>query len=164
MFLRRTRARRPGRLRTPAVVALLLGVLAALAAGPAQAIPDGKPRPRPPLVQPVDPQRWRNPDDMTWAEYRSVPGTRWADPGLKPTQRKFKGALVLLDYPDEEFSVSRAPGTGVFGNPLPSASGIPASACRSSTRTSSTSPARSTTVTPSTSTGWRTPAAASAST
>ncbi|QLE76402.1 M6 family metalloprotease domain-containing protein [Streptomyces rectiverticillatus] len=62
---------------------------------------------------------------MTWAEYRSVPGTNWADPDRKPTQRKFKGALVLLDYPDEEFSVSKPAGAARFGNPLPSASGIP---------------------------------------
>ncbi|MET9643765.1 M6 family metalloprotease domain-containing protein [Streptomyces syringium] len=125
MFLRRRRVRRSGRLRALSVLALLLGVLAAVAAGPARAIPDTGPRPRPPLVQPIDPQRWRNPDDMTWAEYRPVPGTDWANPDVKPTQRTFKGALVLLDYPDEEFSVSRPPGSSIFGNPLPAASNVP---------------------------------------
>ncbi|WP_431043094.1 M6 family metalloprotease domain-containing protein [Streptomyces sp. P1-3] len=117
MFLRRTR-----------LVALLLGLLAAVTAGPAGAIPDAAsraPGSRPPLVQPIDPQQWRNPDDMTWAEYRSVPGTDWADPDVKPTKRTFKGALVLLDYPDEEFSVSKPAGSARFGNPLPSAAGIP---------------------------------------
>ncbi|MEH6377838.1 M6 family metalloprotease domain-containing protein [Streptomyces sp. KLMMK] len=122
MFLRRRRARR---LRRLSVVALLLGVVAAVAAGPARATPDAESRKPHPLVQPIDPQHWRNPDDMTWAEYRSVPGTDWADPDRKPTQRKFKGALVLLDYPDEEFSVSKPAGAARFGNPLPSASGIP---------------------------------------
>ncbi|MEU4212205.1 M6 family metalloprotease domain-containing protein [Streptomyces sp. NPDC026206] len=121
----RASARRTSRLRRLSVVTLLLGVLAALATGPARAIPDATSRPRPSLVQPVDPQHWRNPDDMTWAEYRPVPGTDWANPDVKPTKRTFKGALVLLDYPDEEFSVSRPPGSGIFGNPLPSASGIP---------------------------------------
>ncbi|RNG22372.1 M6 family metalloprotease domain-containing protein [Streptomyces botrytidirepellens] len=62
---------------------------------------------------------------MTWADYRAVPGTRWADPDVKPTQRTFKGALVLLDYPDEEFTVSQPAGSTLFGNPQPSASGIP---------------------------------------
>ncbi|MGK5731276.1 M6 family metalloprotease domain-containing protein [Streptomyces sp. URMC 124] len=124
MFLRRRRARR---LRRLSVVALLLGVVAAVAAGPARALPDATPRGPQPLVQPIDPQHWHNPDDMTWAEYRSVPGTNWADPDRKPTQRKFKGALVLLDYPDEEFSVSKPAGAARFGNPLPSASGIPRS-------------------------------------
>ncbi len=123
MFLRRRRVR--CRL---TVVATLLAAAAAIAAGPARATPDGTPASgpaRPPLVRPIDPQKWRNPDDMTWADYRAVPGTHWADPTVEPTQRTFKGALVLLDYPDEEFTVSRPAGSTVFGNPQPSASGIP---------------------------------------
>ncbi|MEU1377826.1 M6 family metalloprotease domain-containing protein [Streptomyces triculaminicus] len=113
------------RLRRTGVLAALFGTLAAVAAGPAGAAPDVAPRPRPPLVQPIDPQHWRNPDDMTWAEYRAVPGTDWANPDVKPTRRTFKGALVLLDYPDEEFSVSKPAGSARFGNPLPAASNVP---------------------------------------
>ncbi|GHF67537.1 peptidase M6 [Streptomyces mashuensis] len=107
------------------VAGLVLAVLppVAVAAVPAGAAPAQ--RPRPALVQPVDPQQWRNPDDMTWDEYRAVPGTRWADPAVKPTKRMFKGALVLLDYPDEEFSVTQPAGTARFGNPQPAAAGIP---------------------------------------
>ncbi|MCC4314335.1 M6 family metalloprotease domain-containing protein [Streptomyces malaysiensis] len=118
--------RRPvGRL---TVVATILATAAAIAAGPARATPDGTPSAgpaRPPLARPIDPQHWRNPDDMTWADYRAVPGTHWADPSVEPTQRTFKGALVLLDYPDEEFTVSRPAGSTLFGNPQPSASDIP---------------------------------------
>lgn len=118
--------RRPaGRL---TVVATVLATAAAIAAGPARATPDELPTAgpaRPSLVRPIDPQQWRNPDDMTWADYRAVPGTRWADPDVKPTQRTFKGALVLLDYPDEEFTVSRPAGSTLFGNPQASASDIP---------------------------------------
>ncbi|MFI1106302.1 M6 family metalloprotease domain-containing protein [Streptomyces melanogenes] len=62
---------------------------------------------------------------MTWAEYRAVPGTDWANPNRRPTQRKFKGALVLLDYSDEDFSVTKPAGAAKFGNPQPSAAGIP---------------------------------------
>lgn len=124
MFVHRRRLRRPRRLRRLSVVVLLLGVVAAVAAGPARATPDAAPW-GPPLVRPVDPQHWRNPDDMTWAEYRSVPGTDWANPDRQPTRRKFKGALVLLDYSDEDFSVTKPAGAAKFGNPLPSASGIP---------------------------------------
>ncbi|MEV4432161.1 M6 family metalloprotease domain-containing protein [Streptomyces sp. NPDC049585] len=114
------------RLGRPAFLAALLGLLAAaVAAGPAGAAPADQGRGRPPLVQPVDPQHWRNPDAMTWSEYRAVPGTDWANPATKPTQRTFRGALVLLDYPDEDFSVTKAAGAAKFGNPLPSASGIP---------------------------------------
>ncbi|WNE94523.1 M6 family metalloprotease domain-containing protein [Streptomyces luomodiensis] len=122
MFLRRRHARRL------TVVATLLATAAALAAGPARATPDGTPSAgpaRPPLVRPIDPQNWRNPDDMTWADYRAVPGTHWADPTVEPTRRTFKGALVLLDYPDEEFTVSQPAGSTLFGNPQPSASDVP---------------------------------------
>ncbi|MEU8825470.1 M6 family metalloprotease domain-containing protein [Streptomyces sp. NPDC048636] len=122
MFLRRRRARRS------ALVATVLATLAAVAAGPARATADNAPSARPagtPLVQPIDPQNWRNPDDMTWADYRAVPGTDWADPSVEPTQRTFKGALVLLDYPDEQFTVSRPAGSNRFGNPQPTAAGIP---------------------------------------
>ncbi|KNB52448.1 M6 family metalloprotease domain-containing protein [Streptomyces caatingaensis] len=117
---------RPGRLRRIRLVLGLLGILATAATGPALATDgDASARPRQPLARPIDPQHWRNPDDMTWAEYRSVPGTNWADPAVKPTKRMFKGALVLLDYPDEEFSVSKPPGAGKFGNPQPAAANIP---------------------------------------
>ncbi|MFQ6195967.1 M6 family metalloprotease domain-containing protein [Streptomyces sp. NPDC000405] len=122
MFPRRSHHRR---LRRLGIVAALLGALAVVAPGAARATPDATTRARTPLVQPIDPQHWRNPDDMTWAEYRAVPGTHWADPGVKPTRRTFKGALVLLDYPDEEFAVTRPAGSDVFGNPQPTAAGIP---------------------------------------
>ncbi|GGP43511.1 M6 family metalloprotease domain-containing protein [Streptomyces abikoensis] len=122
MFPRRSHHRR---LRRLGIVAALLGALAVVAPGAARATPDATARARTPLVQPIDPQHWRNPDDMTWAEYRAVPGTRWADPDVKPTRRTFKGALVLLDYPDEEFAVTRPAGSTVFGNPQPTAARIP---------------------------------------
>ncbi|MET9297327.1 M6 family metalloprotease domain-containing protein [Streptomyces sp. NPDC003077] len=119
---------RPARrgVRRTGTIALLAGVLAAaVAAGPARATPDPAPEARAGLVQPIDPQRWRNPDDMTWADYRAVPGTDWADPDAEPTQRTFKGALVLLDYPDEEFTVSRPAGSTLFGNPQRGAANVP---------------------------------------
>ncbi|MEU6819115.1 M6 family metalloprotease domain-containing protein [Streptomyces atriruber] len=120
------RRRRPARRAT--VVVTALAALAAAAMGTAQATPDETGpagRDRPSLVRPIDPQNWRNPDDMTWSEYRSVPGTDWADPGIEPTDRTFKGALVLLDYPDEEFTVSRPAGSTVFGNPQTTAADVP---------------------------------------
>ncbi|WP_409235269.1 M6 family metalloprotease domain-containing protein [Streptomyces sp. PA5.6] len=140
MFLRHRRPRRPVRgpattirpRRRPArratVLIAVLAAMATAAVGTARATPDETgpaDRGRPALARPIDPQNWRNPDDMTWSEYRSVPGTDWANPGIEPTDRTFKGALVLLDYPDEEFTVSKPAGSTVFGNPQTTASGIP---------------------------------------
>ncbi|MFI5608951.1 M6 family metalloprotease domain-containing protein [Amycolatopsis sp. NPDC051903] len=74
---------------------------------------------------PIDSAHWADQAAMTWNDYRKVPGTNWADPSLKPTQRTFKGAVVLADYPDEDFVVTKAPHSTVFGNPGPAASGLP---------------------------------------
>ncbi|MEU6995369.1 M6 family metalloprotease domain-containing protein [Streptomyces sp. NPDC046465] len=135
MFLRHRRPThghtprpRRGQARRTTVVAAVLATLAAAAVGTARATPESAAdtdRTRPSLARPVDPQNWRNPDDMTWSDYRSVPGTDWANPDVHPTDRTFKGALVLLDYPDEGFTVGEPPGSSVFGNPQPTASDIP---------------------------------------
>ncbi len=110
------------RIAVPALVALsVAGLLAGGVGTPAQAERAAATADR----QPIDPQNWENPDDMTWEDYRHVPGTDWANPALTPTVRDFKGALVLLDYPDEEFAVTQPPESTIFGNPQAVASGIP---------------------------------------
>ncbi|RJQ87467.1 M6 family metalloprotease domain-containing protein [Amycolatopsis panacis] len=96
---------------------LLLG--AALTAGTAAADPRTRDWPAP-----LDSARWVDQSAMTWQDYRAIPGTDWADPARKPTQRTFKGAVVLTDYPDEDFVVTRSPQATVFGNPGPEASGL----------------------------------------
>ncbi|MGW4116321.1 M6 family metalloprotease domain-containing protein [Actinosynnema sp. NPDC004786] len=75
---------------------------------------------------PIDPQNWVNPDHMTWErDYRKVPGTNWADPSVKGSVRNFKGALVLLDYPNQPFVVTQPERSTVFGNPGAAAHDIP---------------------------------------
>jgi M6 family metalloprotease-like protein len=74
---------------------------------------------------PIDPQNWKNPDHMTWADYKKPPGTNWADPSVKGSQRTFKGALVLLDYPDQPFVVTQPQGSTVFKNPSAEAHDVP---------------------------------------
>jgi M6 family metalloprotease-like protein len=75
---------------------------------------------------PVDPQNWVNPDHMTWeSDYRKIPGTNWADPSVKGSVRNFKGALVLLDYPNQPFVVTQPKQSTVFGNPSAEAGGVP---------------------------------------
>ncbi|MFF4775242.1 M6 family metalloprotease domain-containing protein [Microtetraspora fusca] len=77
------------------------------------------------VVAPIDPQNWTNPDHMTWADYKKIPGTDWADPGKKGSARTFKGALVLLDYPNQPFVVTQPKGSTVFGNPSAEAHDVP---------------------------------------
>ncbi|MFC0860727.1 M6 family metalloprotease domain-containing protein [Sphaerimonospora cavernae] len=76
-------------------------------------------------VAPIDPQNWKNPDHMTWADYKKIPGMNWADPNAKGSVRTFKGALVLLDYANQPFVVTRPAHTTVFGNPSAQAHDIP---------------------------------------
>ena len=101
---------RPKRIRLTAAAGLLSLVLALNAGGP----PAPKTGIAPP--GPIDPQRVRDQDTMTWADYRPIPGHNWADPSLKP-QRGFKLAVVGIDFPDQPFVMTRARGSDPFGNP-----------------------------------------------
>ncbi|WP_425394045.1 M6 family metalloprotease domain-containing protein [Actinokineospora inagensis] len=75
---------------------------------------------------PIDPQNWVNPDQMTWErDYKKIPGTKWADPSVKGSKKTFKGALVLVDYPNQPFVVTQPPHSTVFGNPGTAAHDIP---------------------------------------
>jgi M6 family metalloprotease-like protein len=75
---------------------------------------------------PIDAQNWVNPDQMTWEkDYREVPGTNWADPANTGSERTFKGALVLLDYPNQPFVVTQPQNSTVFANPSSEAHDIP---------------------------------------
>lgn len=67
----------------------------------------------------LDPQKWENPDDMTWADYKPIPGASWVDPSRKGSIRNFNIALVPVDYSDMDFVVTQAAGSTAFGNPLP---------------------------------------------
>jgi len=76
-------------------------------------------------LSPIDPQNWENPDHMTWSDYQKPPGTNWADPAQKGSARTFKGALVLLDYPNQPFVVTQPKNSTPFGNPSAEANGVP---------------------------------------
>ncbi|MFB9906035.1 M6 family metalloprotease domain-containing protein [Allokutzneria oryzae] len=103
-------------------LALVAALSVALSVLPATAAPQ---RPGPGKLAAIDPMNWENPQDMTWSDYRKVPGTNWADPAGKPSKRMFKGALVLADYPDQDFVVTKPPRSDVFGNPSQLANNIP---------------------------------------
>ena len=69
-----------------------------------------------PALAPMDPQKVRDQQDMTWEDYRPIPGVDWADPALQP-KRGFKMALVAVDFPDQPFVITLPKHSDLFGNP-----------------------------------------------
>ncbi|KAG9236772.1 M6 family metalloprotease domain-containing protein [Amylocarpus encephaloides] len=69
----------------------------------------------------LDPQNWVNPDNMTWADFRTPPGTNWSNPATKGSIRNFNIALVSVDYSDMPFTISLPVRSTIFNNPQPSA-------------------------------------------
>ena len=91
-------------------------------------------------LQPLDKQLVQNQYDLTWGDYKPIPGPDYPDPAIQPTVKKWKVALVLGDFQNRDFYATQAPGATVFGTPTANANGIPrAEVGRSSARTSSTS-------------------------
>ena len=70
----------------------------------------------PSVLDPIDPQNWVNMDGMTWDDYVPVPGTDWANK-TTGSKRQFNGAIVLVDFANQDFVVTQKEGTHVFGNP-----------------------------------------------
>jgi M6 family metalloprotease-like protein len=75
--------------------------------------------PQPPAAPPapIDPQRVQDQDDMTWADYRPIPGVNWADPTRKGSERNFRVALIAVDFPDQPFVITLPKQSDLFGNP-----------------------------------------------
>src|SRR3954452_3335715 len=101
---------------TRAAVAVALAVLAgtpaaALAADTAPA--------------PIDPQNWSWQDELTWNDYKKLPGPDYSDPSIVPSVKKWKVALVVTDFPGTPFTVSQPVGGTVFGTPTAEAHDIP---------------------------------------
>ena len=66
---------------------------------------------------PIDKQVVQDQDDMTWADYKPVPGTNWADPSIQPTVRNLRIAVVAVDFSDQPFVITQPKGSDPFGNP-----------------------------------------------
>jgi M6 family metalloprotease-like protein len=67
--------------------------------------------------RPIDPQEYELPDTMTWDDYRAIPHTSWADPQREGSVRNFRGALVLVDFPNQPFVVTQPKNSTIYGNP-----------------------------------------------
>ncbi|RKQ93170.1 M6 family metalloprotease-like protein [Solirubrobacter pauli] len=110
-----------------AVLAAAVAAATAVAASPATAAPPA----------PLDKQNWSFQDNLTWADYKKLPGPDYSDPALTPTARcsntapvvgppcKWRVALILVDYPDKPFTITQAAGATVFGTPSAKAHSIP---------------------------------------
>ncbi len=72
----------------------------------------------------LDPQNIVLPDNITWADYITPPGTTWSDPSRKGSERNFNIALVVVDYSDMPFVITLEPGSTPFTNPQPAVSGL----------------------------------------
>ena len=95
------------------------GVAALLAlATPAVAAAAGPPAP-------IDAQNWSFQDNLTWSDYKPLPGQDYSNPDVQPTVKKWKVALVVTDFPDKGFTVSQPAGATVFGTPTTEAHDIP---------------------------------------
>src|SRR5262245_10258469 len=94
---------------------LMLMTLAILAAGTARVTPREQVAAAA-FPPPLDPQRVQDQDDMTWADYKPIPGINWGDAGHVP-QRALKVALVAIDFEDQPFVITQPKGSDPFGNP-----------------------------------------------
>ena len=66
---------------------------------------------------PIDPQRIRDQDDMTWDDYTPIPGVSWNDLAKVGTKRTMRVAIVPADYADQPFVLTLPRGSDLFGNP-----------------------------------------------
>src|SRR4051794_3474306 len=63
----------------------------------------GSPRADLGAAEVMDPQQVRDQDDMTWEDYRPIPGVDWAQPARTGTKRTMRVAIVPADYEDFPF-------------------------------------------------------------
>src|SRR4051812_14570718 len=74
---------------------------------------------------PLDPQNWTFQDNLTWNDYKAIPGQDYSDPGLQPSVKKWKVALVVTDFPDKPFTITQPAGSTVYGTPTLEANTVP---------------------------------------
>ncbi|TEA21542.1 putative secreted metallopeptidase [Colletotrichum sidae] len=104
-----------------ALSGLLAAAIAAFIANPVAAVSCESYTP----FEPIDPQNWVNPDNMTWDDFVKPPGTDWSNPANKGSNRNFNIALVVVDYPDRNFTISQPAHSTIFNNPQPAAAEVP---------------------------------------
>ncbi|MEH7389601.1 M6 family metalloprotease domain-containing protein [Bacillus sp. JJ1474] len=94
------------------IAALTTTILLAMSSTAAFAVEPGLDK----MPGPVDPLSWVNPDNMTWNDYNSVPGINWNTADIQP-ETELKGALILVDFPGQDFILTMPKGSELIGNP-----------------------------------------------
>ena len=95
---------------------LFICVVASAGCGPRVVVssaPTGDAGPPPP----IDPQVVRDQDDMTWEDYKPIPGVNWADTARQGSRRTMRVAIVPADYSDFPFVMTLPKQSDLFGNP-----------------------------------------------
>ena len=77
---------------------------------------------------PIDPQNWSFQDNLTWGDYKKLPGPDYSDPSIQPTVKKWKVAIVLADFKDRPFIVTQPAGSTIWGTPTATANNVPRAA------------------------------------
>ena len=77
---------------------------------------------------PLDPQNWSFQDNLTWNDYKKLPGPDYSDPSIQPTVKKWKVAIVLADFKDRPFIVTQPAGSTIWGTPTATANNVPRAA------------------------------------
>ena len=68
-------------------------------------------------VGPLDPQQVEDQQNMTFDDYKPIPGVDWATNGAVPTSKKVTISLVAFDFDDQPFVITQPKKSDPFGNP-----------------------------------------------
>src|SRR3954451_18287392 len=74
---------------------------------------------------PIAPQNWTFQDNLTWSDYKPLPGPDYSDPSIQPSVKKWKVALVLPALPHKPCSTSQPAGSTIYGAPTLDANSVP---------------------------------------
>ena len=108
------------RSRVGAIAALVTLVLTASLAASASAEDIPPDAVNSPLLQPLDAQEWVDQAELTWDAYKPDSAGRVESATTSQgSQNQYKTAIILVDYSDQPFLITQAPGTHPFGNPQP---------------------------------------------
>ena len=74
---------------------------------------------------PVDPQNWSFQDNLTWNDYKALPGPDYSDPSDPADGQEVEGRARPDRLPGQAFYISQPPGSTIFGTPTAEAHNIP---------------------------------------